>query len=174
MTLQPENAPSFYTFATFKLGKRALLYGAILSIVAFWAAALAFTVGITETLWTPSEPVSYGTIAPSPANSLERSSSPADSPLQKIVRVALSDRVLRSLTGTFVSTAVNRKYLVTLDNGRLNLRIDGQEKVELVPVSDHSLYAGEERWIEFAATPAGTIEQLDIYDHARHIVARRQ
>jgi hypothetical protein len=69
---------------------------------------------------------------------------------------------------------VNRKYLVTLDNGRLNLQIDGQEKVELVPVSDHSLYAGEERWIEFAATPAGTIEQLDIYDHARHIVARRQ
>jgi hypothetical protein len=172
MTLQPENAPSFYTFESFKLGKRTLVYGALLSIVAFWVAALAFTYGITETLWTPT--AKYGTAGPSPASSLDRPSSFANSPTQQIVRVALSDRVLRSLTGTFVSATVNRKYLVTLNNDRLNLQIDGQEKVELIPVSDHSLYAGEERWIQFAASPAGTIDQLDIYDHGRHIVAHRQ
>ncbi|HEX7289424.1 MAG TPA: hypothetical protein VF532_24790 [Candidatus Angelobacter sp.] len=172
MTLQPANAPSFYTFTTFRLGKRTLLYGAILSIVAFWAVALAFTFGISETLWTPSQPAQSGTVTPSPARNLE--SSHASLPPQQIVPVALPKHVLRSLTGTFVSAAAHRTYLITLHEGLLNLEIDGLEKVVLIPVSNHSLYAGEERRIEFAATPAGAIDQLEIYDHGRHIVAHRQ
>ena len=174
MTLQPEHgAPSFYTFATFKPARRALLYGGLSSILAFWAEVAVFNYGIHENLWT-FETVRYGTGLPSPAENLTRSSSAAASHPQKIVRVALADHVLRSLAGAYYSASVNRKYLVALEDGRLSLQVDGQEKVELIPVSAHSLYAGEERWIEFTATSAGTIDQLDIFDHGRHIIALRQ
>lgn len=173
MTLQSENgAPSFYTFATFRPGRTALVYGGVLSILAFCAVAFVFNYGIKEKLWS-FEGAPYGFISPAASES-PKISTPTSAQADKIVRVALPDRVLRSLTGTYFSTTANRKYLVTFDGGQLSLQIDRGNRIELIPISDDTLYAGQGHLIKFAATPAGTIDQLDLYDNGRHIVAARQ
>jgi hypothetical protein len=53
MTFQTENgAPSFYTFPSFHPHRNALLYGAVLSLIAFCAVTLIFNYGIREKLWS--------------------------------------------------------------------------------------------------------------------------
>lgn len=173
MTLQAENgAPSFYTFATFRLGRTALIYGALISLLAFCAVTFVFSYGIRQKLWS-IEGISYGSISPAFSENQDASSSAVEQ-TEKIMRIALPDRILRSLTGTYVSAEANRKYIVWLQQGQLILRIDSQPLLELVPVSDDTLYAGEGHLIKFHLTAMGNIDRLDLYDNGRHIVALRQ
>ncbi len=67
-----------------------------------------------------------------------------------IKRVALSDSAIHSLVGSYFSEKANHKYVITIEGDRLNLRIDAQTGMELIPVSDHSLYANEDLAIEFS------------------------
>ena len=173
MTLQPENgAPSFYTFPTFRPARNALLYGGLLSIFAFCAVTFIFNYGIKEKLWS-YETAQPGLVSPDSVESVRSSASVAIS-AATLRRIALSDQVLHSLEGTYFSEAVNRTYYVTLSSRRLYLQIDQQEKIELTPVANDTLYAGEGHVIKFAPGAAGTVEHLDVYDNGIHIVAVRQ
>ena len=185
MALRSENgAPSFYTFTTFRPGRFALLYGGLLTILSFCVVVFLFNFGIREQLWS-FEAVPYGSISPSPASTIEKDSNPIQAK-RTIVRVALSDSTIHSLIGSYFSTTANRWYSLTLEGNRLSLQIDGQPKIELIPVSNHSLYANEDLAIEFMATSAGradrldvvhqldVIHQLEIYDRGRHFIATRQ
>ena len=173
MTLQSDNGgPSFYTFATFRPGKIALLYGGVLTILSFCVVVFLFNYGIREKLWS-FETVSYGSIYPSPASAVDSKQNPMQAE-RTIKRVALSDFAIHSLVGSYFSEKANHKYAITLEGDRLNLRIDAQTGMELIPVSDHSLYANEDLAIEFRAANAGKVDQLDIYDRGRHFVAVRQ
>ncbi len=172
MTLQAENgAPSFYTFASFRPGRIALLYGGVLTIISFFVVVFLFNYGIREKLRT-FENVSYGSISPSPASPGDDTPNPMPAE-PTIVSVALPDAIMHSLIGSYFSATANRKYAITLDGDELSLQIDAQKKFDLIPVSDHALY-GEGLMIEFMATPAGTIDRLHIYERGRHIVAVRQ
>jgi hypothetical protein len=131
-----------------------------------------FNYGIREKLWS-FQPVDYGSISPSPAEALNSTPEPITAG-RTIVKVALSDSTIHSLTGSYFSAKANRSYAITRKGDQLSLQIDAQDKFDLVPVSNHSLYGNEEFMIEFMATPAGKIDQLDIYDRGRHIVASRQ
>jgi hypothetical protein len=175
MTLQSEDGvPSFYTFATFRLGRIALVYGGLLSVISFCVVVFLFNYGIREKLWS-FQTVDYGSISPSPAEALNSTPEPITAG-RTIVKVALSDSIIHSLIGSYFSAKANRRYAITLKGDQLSLQIDAQDKFDLVPVSNHSLYGNgnEEFMIEFMATTAGKIDQLDIYDRGRHIVASRQ
>jgi hypothetical protein len=173
MTLQPENgAPSFYTFPTFRPARKALLYGGLLSIFAFCAVTFIFNYGIKEKLWS-YEMVQPGLVSPGPVESAQGSASAAIS-AETLRRIALSDHVLHSLEGTYFSEAVNRTYNVSLNGRRLYLQIDHQEKIELIPVSGDTLYAGEGHVIKFAPGVTGSVEHVDVYDNGSHIVAVRR
>ena len=172
MTLQAENgAPSFYTFASFRPGRIALLYGGVLTIISFCVVVFLFNFGIREKLRS-FELVSYGSITPSPASARDNTPTPMPADAT-IVRIGLSDSTIHSLVGSYFSATVNRKYVISLDGDQLSLQIDAQKKFDLIPVSDHALY-GDGLMIEFMATPAGKIDRLDIYDRGRRIVAVRQ
>ena len=173
MTLQSDNgAPSFYTFASFRPGRIALVYGGVLTILSFSVVVFLFNYGIREQLWS-FETVSYGSIAPSPASAAADNANPVQAE-QTIARVALSDSAIHSLIGSYFSATANRRYTITLEGDQLSLQIDAQQKFDLIPVSDHSLYANEDLAIEFRATSAGKIDRLDIHDRGIHIVAVRQ
>ena len=173
MTLQSDNGtPSFYTFASFKPGRIALVYGGVLTILSFSVVVFLFNFGIREKLWS-IEGVSYGSISPSPAVAGDNTSAPRPEE-RTIVRVALSDATIKSLLGSYFSATANRRYAITREGDRLSLQIGNQQKFELIPVSDHRLYANEDLTIEFAATAAGKINQLDVYDRGIHITAIRQ
>jgi hypothetical protein len=173
MTLHAENgAPAFYTFATFRPGRCALFYGGLLSLLAFCAVTFVFNYGIKEKLWS-FEGVPYGYISPS-APTLENAPSASSASRETIVGVVLPDHILRSLTGTYFSAEANRKYLISLNNGRLSLCIDSQQLIELVPTSEDTLYAGEGHIIKFRVSATGSIDRLDLYDNGRHIIAHRQ
>ncbi len=172
MTLQSENgAPSFYTFASFRPGRIALLYGGVLTILSFFVVVFLFNYGIREKLRS-FENVSYGSISPSPASPHDNTSTPKPAE-RTIVSVALPDSTIRSLIGSYFSATANRKYAITFEGDQLSLQIDAQKKFDLIPVSDHALY-GEGLMIEFMATPEGKIDRLHIYERGRHIVAVRQ
>jgi hypothetical protein len=173
MTLQSDNGePSFYTFTAFRPGKIALLYGGLLTILSFCVVVFLFNYGIREKLWS-FETVSYGSINPSPASASDSNQNPMQAQ-RTIKRVALSDSTIHSLVGSYFSATANHKYAITLEGDRLNLRIDAQTGMELIPVSDHSLYANQDLAIEFRAANGGKVYQLDIYDRGRHFVAARQ
>jgi hypothetical protein len=172
MTLQAENgAPSFYTFASFRPGRIALLYGGVLTIISFCVVVFLFNFGIREKLRS-FENVSYGSISPSPASAPDNTAIPMPA-AGTIVSVGLPDSIVHSLVGSYFSATANRKYAITFEGDQLSLHIDAQKKFDLIPVSDHSLY-GDGLMIEFLATPDGKIERLHIYDHGRHIIAVRQ
>ncbi|MGE5321278.1 MAG: hypothetical protein ACM3SW_00340 [Actinomycetota bacterium] len=173
MTLQPQNgAPSFYTFANFHPGRNALLYGAALSVISFCAVALIFNYGIREKLWSfqTAQPLSIEPSYATPMNSAAHASSAAP---ETITRVWLADSVLHSLEGVYFSAEVNRTYLIAVDGRRIYLQIDHQEPIELIPVSEDTLYAGEGHLIKFRADGAGQVDRLEIYNNGQHIVARR-
>jgi hypothetical protein len=171
MTLQSENGtPSFYTFATFRPGRIALLYGGVLTVLSFCVVVFLFNYGIREKLWS-IENVAYGSISPSPASAPDNMPNPKQAE-RTIVRVALSDSTIQSLIGSYYSATVNRRYTIGFEGDQLSLQIDAQKKFIVIPVSDHRLYANEALTIEFRAT--GKIDQLDIYDHGRHVIAARQ
>lgn len=179
MTLSSENGtPSFYTFATFRPGRIALLYGGLLTIVSFCVVVFLFNYGIREKLWS-FEGVSYGSISPSPASAPDNNTNPTQAK-RAIVRVALSDSTIQSLIGSYFSATANRRYTIGFEGDQLSLQMDAQQKLDLIPLSDHSLYANEDLKIEFRAASGGKVDQLDIvrqldiYDHGIHIVAARQ
>lgn len=173
MTLQSENGtPSFYTFATFRPGRIALLYGGLLTILSFCVVVFLFNYGIREQLWS-FESVPHGSISPSPASTRDDTSTPSQAQ-RTIVRVALSDSTIHSLVGSYFNATANRRYTIRLEGDRLNLQIDAQQKFDLIPVSDRRLYVNEDFTIEFRATPAGKTDRLDIDDRGIHIVAVRQ
>ena len=172
MTLQSENgAPSFYTVPTFRPAGAALLYGLLLSIVAFCVVTLVFNYGIRETLWSYATPESnslFPTTSDSSSNSFSQTST------KTITRISLPNSVLQSLQGTYFSEQVNRTYDLTLDGDTIYLQIDRQQKLELVPVSQDTLYVSEGHIVKFHPTAIGNIDRLDLYDNGRHIVAHRQ
>lgn len=173
MTLQPENgAPSFYTFTTFSPGRSALIYGGLLSFLAFCAVTFVFNYGIKEKLWS-FEGAPFGFISPSGSQGRNAPSGVAPA-TESIVRLVLPDHVLRSLTGAYFSVEANRKYFISLQQGQLSLRIDSQQPIELVPVSDDTLVAGKGHVIKFHFSTAGSIDRLDLYDSGRYIIAQRQ
>ena len=172
MTLQSENgAPSFYTDPTFRPAGTALLYGLLLSIVAFCLVILVFNYGIRETLWSYATPDSnslFPTTSDNSSNSFPQTST------ETITRISLPNSVLQSLQGTYFSEQVNRTYDLTLDGDTIYLQIDRQQKLELVPVSQDTLYVSEGHIVKFHPTAIGNIDRLDLYDNGRHIVALRQ
>jgi hypothetical protein len=173
MALRSENGvPSFYTFTAFSPGRIALLYGGLLTILSFCVVVFLFNYGIREKLWS-FETVSYGSISPSAASAIDNTPNPVPAK-RTIARVALSDSTIHSLVGNYFSATANRWYLITREGDQLSLQIDAQEKLTLIPASDHNLYANEDLTIEFRATSGGRIDQLDIYDRGIHIVAARQ
>ena len=174
MTLQTESgAPSFYTFPSFHPRRNALLYGAVLSLVAFCAVTLMFNYGIREKLWSfqttppPAIEPAYAKPTAEPAPASVRAE-------HTITRVSLPESVLQSLEGVYFSAKVSRTYRISLGGRRIYLQVDQQEKIELIPISDDTLYAGETRLIKFAPASAGSIDRLDIYDGGLHAVARRE
>ena len=172
MTLQPENgAPSFYTVPAFRPAGNALLYGLLLSLASFCVITLIFNYGITETLWSYETPTSNSGIT----DSLDQSST--NSPqiaIDKIVRVSLPDSILDSLTGAYFSQEQNRSYVITVDDHKIWLQIDRQPKLELVPVSADTLFAGEGFLVKFSANQSGQVDHLDVYSNGRHFIAERQ
>ena len=172
MTLQSENgAPSFYTVPTFRPAGTALLYGLLLSIVAFCVVTLVFNYGIRETLWSYATPESNSVF---PTTSDNSSNSFPQTSTETITRISLPNSVLQSLQGTYFSEQVNRTYEITLDGDTIYLQIDRQQKFELVPVSEDTLYAGEAFILKFSPDLAGQVDHLDIYRHGQHFVALRQ
>lgn len=175
MTLQAENGtPSFYTFSNFHLHKNALLYGAALSLISFCAVTLIFNYGIREQLWSfqTAQPLS---IEPSYAQPVNNAALAGGAAPETITRVWLADSALHSLEGVYFSAKVNRTYLITVDRRRqIYLKIDHQELIELIPVSEDTLYAGEGHLIKFKADQAGRIDHLEIYNNGQHIIARRR
>jgi hypothetical protein len=172
MTLQLENgAPSFYTVPTFRPAGNALLSGLLLSVAAFGLVAFIFNYGINETLWSYATPETNSEFA---ASSPASSTSAAQTSAETITRISLPASVLQSLQGSYFSEQVNRNYDITLDGRNIYLQIDRQQKLELVPVSEDTLYAGEGHLIKFHLTTVGDIDRLDLYDNGRHIVAHRQ
>jgi len=171
MTFQTENgAPSFYTFPSFHPRRNALLYGAVLSLIAFCAVTLIFNYGIREKLWSyqAAEP---DLVFSATSGVMSSSSSTAE---MTIRRISLPDAVLHSLVGVYFSAEVNRTYSITLDGRQIYLRIDQQEKIELIPVSGDTLYLGEGHLIKFAPGVTSVVERLHIYDNGTHITALRQ
>jgi hypothetical protein len=172
MTLQPENgAPSFYTVPAFKPAGNALLSGLLLSIAGFCFVVLIFNYGIGETLW------SYAT--PEPNSDLTAFSAAArhsfpQASTERIARISVPDSLLRSLQGTYFSEQVNRTYEITLDGDKIYLQIDRQQKLELVPVSDDTLYAGEGFIVKFSPDVVGQVDHLDIYNNGQHLIAQRR
>lgn len=163
MALQIENGtPSFYTFSTFHLHRNALLYGAALSLISFCAVTLIFNYGIREKLWSfqTAQPLS---IEPSYAKPMTNAAPARAAAEHTITRVVLPDSVLHALEGTYFSAKANRTYHISLDGRRLYLQVDQQEKRELIPVSEDTLYAGEGQLIKFTADWAGRIDRLEIY-----------
>jgi len=173
MTLQSENGvPSFHTFASFRPGRIALVYGGLISVISFCVVVFLFNYGIREKLWS-FEGVSYGTISPSLASADDNTS--ASRPTERtILRSALSDSTIQSLIGSYFSPTANRWYTISREGDQLSLQIGSQQKVSLIPVSDHGLYVNDDLTIEFMAASAGKIDRLDIYDRGIHIVAARQ
>lgn len=170
MTFQTGNgAPSFYTFPTFHPHRNALLYGAVLSLIAFCVVTLIFNYGIQEKLWSyqAAEP----DLASSATSGVMSSSSSAE---MTIRRIALPDTVVHSLVGVYFSAEVNRTYAITLDERQIYLQIDQQQKIELIPVSDDTLYISEGHLLKFAPGVAGAVERLNIYDNGTHVTAIRQ
>jgi len=169
MTLQTENgAPSFYTFPSFHPRRNALLYGAVLSLLAFCAITLVFNYGIREKLWsyTSADSTSY-------AEPVSNSRSEAETQAT-ITRITLSSAVLRSLEGDYFSAETNRTYVISVSGQQIYLQIDHQAKIELIPVSEDTLYAGEGHLIKFTANSAGQIDHIDLYDNGQHMIARRR
>lgn len=178
MTLQAEDrVPSFYTFAVFRPGRIALLYGGVLTIASFCVVVFLFNFGIREQLWSfPT--AEYGSISASPAEAPNQAADAMAAP-RTLARVDLSDSTVHSLVGTYFSATANRRYTITLEGDELKLHvgtpgIDALQNVNLIPVSDHRLYAGEELSLEFTAASDGKISQIDVYDLGRHFVAVRQ
>ena len=173
MTFQTENgAPSFYTFPSFHPRWNALLYGAVLSLLAFCAVTLIFNYGIREKLWTyDSAGLNSGASVPSESVSGSFSQTAAPSTIRA---VTLSDSILHALEGTYLSVEVNRTYSLTVDKRQIYWQIGGEQKIALVPISDDTLYAGEGHLIKFGVNSAGRVDHLDIYDNGRHIVASRE
>jgi hypothetical protein len=130
-----------------------------------------FDYGIRETLWSYATPESNSDLT---AFSKATSTSSAQTGTERITRISLPGSVLQSLKGTYFSEQVNRTYDITLKGRNIYLQIDRQQKLELVPVSEDTLYAGEGHLIKFHLTSMGDIDRLDLYDHGRHIVALRQ
>jgi hypothetical protein len=173
MTLQSENGvPSFHTFASFRPGRIALVYGGVLSIMSFSVVVFLFNFGIREKLWS-IEGVTYGSISPSPAVAGDNTSAPRPAE-RTIMRSALSDSTIQSLIGSYFSATANRRYAIAREGDQLSLQIDAHQKVSVIPVSDHSLYVNDDLTIEFMASSAGKTDRLDIYDRGIHIVAARQ
>ena len=174
MTLQPENgAPSFYTFSNFQLHKNALLYGAVLSLLSFCAVILIFNYGIREKLWSfqTAQPLS---IEPSYAQPTANAAPARAAAPETITRVSLPDSVLHSLAGAYFSEQVNRTYHISLDGNRIYLEVDQQEKRELIPIANDTLYAGDGQLIKFSLSRSGTIDQLDFYNDGQHTISRRR
>jgi hypothetical protein len=172
MTLQPENGvPSFYTVPRFRPGGNALLAGLLLSVAAFGLVAFIFNYGINETLWSYATPESNSEFT---ASSNASSMSVPQSNTETITRIPLPQAMLQSLQGTYFSEQVNRTYDITLDGHNIYLQIDRQQKLELVPVSEDTLYAGEGFILKFRPNLAGDVDHLDIYRNGQHIVALRQ
>jgi hypothetical protein len=170
MTLQTESgAPSFYTFPSFHPRRNALMYGAVLSLIAFCAVTLIFNYGIREKLW--SYQAAEADLAYSATSGVTSSSSSTAE--MTIRRISLPDGVLHSLVGVYVSAEVNRTYLITVDGPQIYLQVDQQEKTELIPVSDDTLYVSEGHLIKFAPDSAA-VTRLDLYDNGDHILAIRQ
>ena len=172
MTLQTENgAPSFYTFPSFHPRRNALLYGVVLSLIAFCAITLIFNYGIREKLWSYNSAAFDSSASPSSENV---SSSFSQTSVPPTIRaVTLPDSVLHSLEGTYFSAEVNRTYLIIVDGQQIYWQVDHQAKTELIPVSDDTLYAGEGHLIKFAADSAGRVDHIDLYDDGHHVIARR-
>ena len=180
MTLQAENgAPSFYTFATFRPGRIALVYGGVLTIISFCVVVFLFNYGIREKLWSV-DGISYGSISPSPAVAFDNKPQPAQAKRATIARVSLSDSTIHSLIGSYYSATANRRYTIAHEGDQLSLQIDDQEKIRLIPVADQRLYADQTLTIEFKAVSGvktgqlDIVHQLDIDDHGIHIIAVRQ
>ena len=172
MTLQPENgAPSFYTVPAFRPTGNALLSGLLLSVAAFGLVAFIFNYGINETLWSYATPETNSEFA---ASSAASSTSVRQASTETIRRISLPNSVFQSLQGTYFSEQVNRTYDITLNGHFIYLQIARQPKLELVPVSEDTLVAGEGHLIKFHLTAMGDIDRLDLYDNGRHIVAHRQ
>jgi len=172
MTLQPENgAPSFYTVPTFRPAGNALLTGLLMSIAGFCLVVLIFNYGIRETLWSYASPESDSDLT---AFSDAASTSLPQAGTERIVRISLPNSILQSLRGTYFSEQVNRHYEITLDGNAIYLQIDHQQKLELVPVAEDTLYAGDGHLVKFRLTVRANIDRIDLYDNGRHIVAIRQ
>ncbi|HWG50374.1 MAG TPA: hypothetical protein VN669_11810 [Candidatus Acidoferrales bacterium] len=172
MTLQTENgAPSFYTFPSFHPRRNALLYGVVLSLIAFCLVTLIFNYGIREKLWSYDSAAFDSSASPS-SDSVSSSFSQTSVP-PTIRVVTLPDSVLHSLEGAYFSAEMNRTYLITVDGQQIYLRIDHQPNTELIPISDDTLYAGEGHLIKFAVDSAERVDHIDLYDDGHHVIARR-
>ena len=172
MTLQPENgAPSFYTVPAFRPAGNALLSGLLLSIAGFCLVVLIFNYGIRETLWSYATPESNSDVT---AFSEAASTSSAQASTERITRISFPNSIFQSLQGTYFSKQVNRTYEITLDGDEIYLQIDRQQKLELVPVAQDTLYAGEGFIVKFSPDVVGQVDHLDIYNNGQHIVALRK
>ena len=172
MTLQSENgAPSFYTVPSFRPAGNALLSGVLLSIAGFCLVVLVFNYGIRETLWSYATPESNSELT---ASSDASSESFPQTSTEMVTRVSLPNSILQSLQGTYFSEQVNRTYEITLDGHHIYLQIDRQQKIELVPIAEDTLYAGDGHLIKFRLTALENIDRLDLYDNGQHIVAFRK
>jgi hypothetical protein len=172
MTLEPENgAPSFYTVPAFRPAGNALLSGLLLSVAAFCVVVLIFNYGIRETLWsyaTPESKSDFTAFSDAGSTSLPQTST------ETITRISLPNSVIQSLEGTYFSEQLNRTYDITLAGRNIYMQIDHQQKLELIPVSEDTLYGGEAFILKFSRNLAGDVDHLDIYRNGQHFIAQRQ
>ena len=83
---------------------------------------------------------------------------------------------LDSYVGTYVSHDPSAKIAVGVEGGHLTIRLVGQPKRALSPVSETTfVVAGtNDRWVEFVPDANGTMLQLRLFQDGQSITANRQ
>jgi hypothetical protein len=88
----------------------------------------------------------------------------------------VSAKVLQSYVGRyFADSPTKLKISISVEEGQLNLKIAGQPKSALLPISEtrFSFAGGSDSWIEFSKNTDGTVNELEIFQGESHITAHR-
>ncbi len=118
--------------------------------------------------------------------SSERAQNPAGSsrafaettiPVGGVTGAEVPEKVLQSYAGTYaVEPAGEQEYVVTLEQGQLEIEFPGGTESRLIPVSEtkFSISGASDLWIQFAPDKDGVVDQLIVQERSGEVRARRR